>query len=572
MTEIVHKPAGRFRIVTVLTLVLAVPVALTIRAFDLHVTDKKFLQAQGDARALRNIPLAAHRGMILDRNGEPLAVSTPVDTIWADPQQFSVTPTQLKKLARMLDLKAGQISEAVNKQKLKNKEFVFLKRRINPTLAEKVMALDIPGISSRREYRRYYPTSEVSGHILGFTNIDDLGQEGIELAYDSWLKGTDGSQVVVKDRLGRVIKSLSMTKRPQPGKDLVLSVDRRLQYLTYRELKRAVFKHKAKSGSAVVLDTQTGEILAMANQPSFNPNNRGDYKGYRYRNRVVTDSFEPGSTVKPFTILAGLESKKFRPNTVIDTTPGYMKVGPNTIRDIRNYGRITLANIIHKSSNVGASKIALAIKPEKLTEMHSRIGFGDVTQSGLPGEVTGSLHQPRVWRDIERATLSYGYGLSTNTLQLARAYMVLASDGMLKPVTIERQSGLVEGERIASDKYVRQVRKMLQGVITEGGTGMKASVPGYHVAGKTGTVKKLGKNGYSDDKYVSTFVGIAPVSNPRLVMAITIHEPRGKHYYGGEVAAPVFSNVVAGALRLLEVSPDDIPAKQVNFALLGGAQ
>lgn len=572
MTEQVHKPSTRFRISTVLVLILAAPTVLVIRAFDLHVTDKAFLQEQGDARALRSIPVAAHRGMIVDRHGEPLAVSTPVDSIWAQPQAFKATTRQLYNLARLLDLKPQQIKKLIAGKKQKSKEFVYLKRRINPSLAHKVIELEIPGLSIQREYRRYYPTGEVAAHVVGFTNVDDAGQEGIELAYEPWLKGTDGRQLVMKDRLGRVVKPVDLIKSPNPGKDLVLSIDRRLQYLTYRELKRAVFEHKAKSGSAVILDVQTGEILAMVNQPSFNPNNRDDLQGYRYRNRVVTDTFEPGSTVKPFTVAAALESGKYKPTTVIDTSPGYMRVGKSVIRDIRNYGRITLTTVLEKSSNVGASKIALAIDPNKLVKMHQRIGFGDLTQSGLPGEVMGSLHQPRVWRDIERATLSYGYGLSVTTLQLARSYMVLASDGKLKPLTIELQTGTVEGEQVISAKHARQIREMLKGVIAEGGTGTRAAVPGFHVAGKTGTVKKVGKQGYSDDKYVSTFVGIAPADKPQLVMAITIHEPRGEHYYGGAVAAPVFSNVMAGALRLLDIAPDDLPEKQANFAMLGGAQ
>ena len=568
MTEQVHKPSSRFRI----GVVLAVPASLVVRAFDLHVTNKDFLQEQGDARALRVIPVAAHRGMIVDRHGEPLAVSTPVDSIWAQPRRFKASTRQLANLARLLDMKPRQIKKLVDSKKKAGKEFVYLKRRINPSLAQKAIELGIPGLSMQREYRRYYPTGEVAAHVVGFTNVDDAGQEGVELAYDQWLKGTDGSQLVMKDRLGRVVKPVELIKAPHAGKDLVLSIDRRLQYLTYRELKRAVFENKAKSGSAVILDVETGEILAMVNQPSFNPNNRSDLQGYRYRNRVVTDTFEPGSTVKPFTIAAALESGKFKATSIIDTSPGYIRVGKSVIRDIKNYGRMTLASVIKKSSNVGASKIALAIDPNIMVKIHQRVGFGEVTQSGLPGEVMGTLHQPRIWRDIERATLSYGYGLSVTTLQLARSYLVLASDGLLKPLSIELQTGSVGGERAISVKHARQIREMLKGVITKGGTGTRAAVPGFHVAGKTGTVKKMGKHGYSEDKYVATFVGIAPADNPRLVMAVTIHEPRGEHYYGGVVAAPVFSNVITGALRLLDIAPDDLQEKPATFAMLGGAQ
>ncbi len=568
----VHRPANRFRILTVLLVVTLVSAGLMLRGFDLHVTSQKFLQGQGDARAIRPVTVAAHRGMIVDRNGEPLAVSTPVDTVWADPRKFRASSTQLKQLAKLLELKPGKIKTSLAEKQKQNKEFAFIKRRINPSLAQKVMDLNISGVSLRREYRRYYPAGEVTSHLIGFTDVDDVGQEGTELAYNEWLRGEEGNQLVMIDSHGRAVKHVDLIKRPRPGKDLVLSVDRRLQYLTYRELKRAVFKHKAKSGSAVVLDVQTGEVLAMVNQPSFNPNNRTSMKGYRYRNRVVTDTFEPGSTIKPFTVAAALATGRFTPGTYINTAPGYMRIGKNTVRDIRNYGRINITQIIEKSSNVGASKIALMIKPKHLLAMHQNIGFGDLTGSGLPGEATGTLHSPRVWRDIERATLSYGYGLSVTTLQLARAYSVLAADGQLKPVSLELQTSVVQGEQVLPARYARQVRNMMKGVVSDTGTGKKARVPGYQVAGKTGTVKKVGANGYSDHKYVSLFVGMAPADSPRLVMAVTVHEPRGEDYYGGEVAAPVFANVMAGALRLLGVDPDELPAKGMTFARWEGRQ
>lgn len=570
MNKQIHKPASSFRLATMLIVVLLVPLALLVRAFDLHVTNKDFLQGQGDARMMRTVPVAAHRGMIVDRHGEPLAVSTPVDSIWAQPQRFEVTPAQLRKLSKLLDMPAGQISEVIEKRKMTAREFVYLKRRINPSVAQQVMDLEIPGVSVLREYRRYYPTAEVAAHVIGFTNVDDVGQEGIELAYDEWLRGDNGSQVVMRDRLGRVIQHVDLLKRARPGKDLVLSIDRRLQYLTYRELKRAVFQNKAVSGSAVILDVQTGEVLAMVNQPSFNPNKRDDLEGFRYRNRVITDTIEPGSTIKPFTIAAALESGKYKVTTVIDTNPGFMQVGGSTIRDIRNYGRINLTQIIQKSSNVAASKIALDIVPQSLLDMHMRVGFGDLTGSGFPGEVVGTLHMSRVWRDIERATLSYGYGLSVTPLQLARAYMVLGSEGHLKPVTLQLQAAPVNGNQVISATHARQIRQMLQSAVEDGGTATRAQVPGYTVAGKTGTVKKVGANGYTEDKYISVFVGMAPVENPRLVMAVSINEPRGDAYYGGEVAAPVFSAVMAGALRLLDIAPDQLPASNMTFALLGG--
>lgn len=571
MNEQVHKPARSFRITVVLVLVLLAPVGLVLRAFDLHVVDHDFLQGQGNARVLRTLPVSAHRGMIVDRHGEPLAVSTPVDTVWADPQKFEASREQLRQLAKVLELDANDLRKQIEEHKRQHKEFVFIKRRINPALAQQAIDLKIPGLYTKREYRRYYPSGEVMAHLVGFTNVDDSGQEGVELAFDKSLHGVEGSQLVMIDSIGRVIKTVDMLKRPRPGTDLVLSVDRRLQYLAYRELKRAVFQHKAKSGSAVILDVQTGEVLAMVNQPSFNPNNRDDLKGYRYRNRVVTDTFEPGSTIKPFTIAAALESGLFKPSTIINTSPGYLMVGSNTIRDERDYGRLNLLQIIQKSSNVGASKIALTIKPELLLKVHEHVGFGELTGSGLPGEVTGTLHTPRVWRDIERATLSYGYGLAVTNLQLARAYTALASGGYLKPVTVQLQSGPVEGERVIPARYTHDIIKMLQAVVEPGGTGTKAAVPGYSIAGKTGTVKKIGAHGYTENKYISVFVGMAPATNPRLVMAVTIYEPQGV-YYGGEVSAPVFGAVMAGAMRLLDIPPDEMPTKPVNFAMLGGQQ
>jgi len=571
MNEQVHKPARGFRIAVVLTVVLLVPVGLVLRAFDLHIVDHDFLQGQGNARVLRTLPVSAHRGMIVDRHGEPLAVSTPVDTVWADPQKFDATRDQLRRLAGILDLNARDLSKLIAQYKQQDKEFVFIKRRINPALAQQAMDLKIAGLYTKREYRRYYPSGEVTSHLVGFTNVDDNGQEGAELAYNDSLHGVEGSQLVMIDSIGRVIKTVDMLKRPRPGTDLVLSVDRRLQYLAYRELKRAVFQHKARSGSAVILDVQTGEVLAMVNQPSFNPNNRDDLKGYLYRNRVVTDTFEPGSTVKPFTIAAALESGLYKPSTIVDTAPGYLMVGSNTIRDEHNYGRLNLLQIIEKSSNVGASKIALSINPELLLHVHEHVGFGELTGSGLPGEVVGTLHTPRVWRDIERATLSYGYGLAVTNLQLARAYCVLASGGFLKPVSVQLQSGPVQGERVIPAKFTRDIIKMLQAVVGPGGTGTRAAVPGYTVAGKTGTVHKIGAHGYDENRYTSVFVGMAPASDPRLVMAVTINDPQGD-YFGGLVAAPVFGAVMAGAMRLLDIPPDEMPAKPVNFAMLGGPQ
>jgi cell division protein FtsI (penicillin-binding protein 3) len=568
MKTSVQQTNNRARYFTVWIVIVVASMVLTARAFELHVLNKQFLQSQGDARSLRTLPLPAHRGMIMDRHGQPLAVSTPVDSIWVNPLQFEASKAQLQTLAKLLEMNPKAISELIRSRA--DKEFMYLKRHGTPEVAQQVMALNIPGVSLLREYRRYYPDGEVFAHVIGMTNVDDNGQEGIELGYDAWLRGTNGIQTVMKDRLGQVIKDVDLKKQPRPGKDLVLSLDRRLQYLAYRELKSAVFAHNAKSGSAVILDVQTGEILAMVNQPTLNPNNRDDYASYRSRNRAITDLFEPGSTIKPFTIAAALESGKYKPTTFIDTAPGTFQVGRLTVHDMHNYGRLDLVGIIQKSSNVGASKLALSLPAKLLLDVHQLVGLGASTNSGFPGEVSGELVAARYDREIERATLSYGYGISVTTLQLARAYAVLAADGVRRPVSFLLQSVGVTGEQVIPAKITQQIRSMMETVVEEGGTAVKASIPGYLVAGKTGTVKKLDHAGYSEHKYVAVFAGMAPAKHPRLVMAIAIHEPQGKSYYGGEVAAPVFAHVMAGAMRLLDIPPDNIPVTKSQLAYLGG--
>jgi cell division protein FtsI (penicillin-binding protein 3) len=566
MSKHLHKPASRFRLSIVYVALGCATLMLIWRAVDLHVFHKDFLQNQGDARYLRVVPIPAHRGMILDRHGEPLAISTPVDSVWVQPTAFTSAYNDWPKLAKLLKLDLAHVQRTVSQRK--DKEFVYLKRHISPDLARQVMALELPGVNLQREYHRYYPAGEVSAHVLGFSNVDDRGQEGLELAYDEWLKGVPGSQRVLKDRLGRVVRHVEQIRKPLPGRDLTLSLDRRLQYLAYRELKRVVIQHKARSGSAVILDVQSGEVLAMVNQPSYNPNNRDQFKGSQTRNRAATDLLEPGSTVKPFTVVAALESGRFRASSLVDTTPGQMRLGKAVIRDSRNYGKISLAKVIQKSSNVGASKIALALSDESLWKVHARLGFGNATDSGFPGEAEGLLSHARHWRDIEKATLAYGYGLSVTPLQLARAYSVLASNGLLKPVSFLRIDDVVEGERVISASTARQVSRMLEAVVQEGGTGTRAQIAGYKVAGKTGTVKKAVAGGYSDDRYIAVFAGIAPASQPRLAMVVTINEPRGEIYYGGEVAAPVFSKVMAGALRMMGVPPDDVTRRPVKIAAL----
>lgn len=560
--------------VVALTLVI-ISAALLWRVIDLHVYRKDFLQQQGDARYLRVVSEPAHRGVIMDRNGEPLAISTPVDSLWADPKELLTAPDKWSGLAKVLSIDLKELSQKLEQNK--EREFIYLKRGVAPQLAQAVMSLEIPGVNTEREYRRYYPSGEVASHLVGVTNIDDAGQEGIELAYNDWLKATDGSKRVIKDRLGRVVENVERVTEPQAGKDLILSIDRRIQYLTYRELKTAVTENQARSGSAVVLDTRTGEVLAMVNQPSYNPNNRTGLLGDNLRNRAITDVFEPGSTIKPFTVAAALEAGKFRPDSMINTAPGTLRVGNKTIHDTSNHGLIDVSTVIKKSSNVGASLMALAISPRELWETFSYVGFGFNSGTGFPGEASGLLSDYSGWRKLDRATMSFGYGISVTALQLARAYTVFANDGLLLPVTLVRKASYPdmltpEPERVMSARTARQVRKMLELVVSKGGTGNQAQVNGYRIAGKTGTVKVSGDGGYLDDSYHSVFAGMAPASQPRLVMVVVINEPKGDKYYGGAVAAPVFSKVIGGALRLLDVAPDDLDSLSgARMAYLNGS-
>ncbi len=550
-----------------LSLYTACMAGLLFRVVDLQVLNKEFLQNHGDARALRVVKIPAHRGMITDRNGESLAISTPVNSIWAVPRKVIAGGSKLDKLAGYLQMDEEELTSLLNDRI--GRQFVYLKRQVAPALAEQVMSLDIPGISLQREYRRYYPAGEVTSHVLGFTNIDDSGQEGMELAYDSWLKGSPGSKRVLKDRLGRIIENIESITTPDPGNQLVLAIDRRVQYLAYRELKNAVIHHKARAGTLVMLDVKTGEIIAMVGQPSYNPNNRTGLKSGNYRNRSLTDVFEPGSTLKPFTIATALESGLYDLKTTIDTRPGFFKVGDHTIRDHRNYGVIDLATVMKKSSNVGASKIALSLEPLDFWSTLSKVGFGQATGSGFPGEVSGYLNPYNNWSEIEQATLSYGYGISVTALQLAQAYMVFATDGMMLPVSFLKVTEPVNGTRIFSENVARQVRAILETVVQKGGTGHRASIEGYRVAGKTGTARKTTVGGYSKDRHLSLFAGMAPASNPRLVVVVMIDEPEEEKYYGGLVAAPVFSNVMAGALRLLDIPPDDLPVMNGQIIAAG---
>lgn len=542
----------------ILSLFLCGMVVLSSRAIYLQLLNNDFLKNHGDARSIRVVEIPAHRGVITDRNGEQLAMSTPVDSIWVTPRKVFENVELLPDLAEIMDMTVTDLHEVLRDRM--SREFVYLKRHANPDVVKRVKQLGMKGVSTEREYKRYYPAAEVTSHFIGFTNIDDKGQEGLELAYDNWLTGKPGKKRVLKDRLNRVVQNIESIEPSEPGKQLELSIDRRVQYLAYRELAAAVKYHRAKGGSLVMLDIRTGEIMAMVGQPSYNPNNRKGLKSQYFRNRAVTDVFEPGSTMKPFTIAAGLESGNYKPHSSINTSPGYYKVGEYTVRDMRNYGKIDVSTVITKSSNVGASKIALSLEPEQYWDALSRFGFGQSTGSGFPGESSGTLNPYNTWSEIEMATLSFGYGLSVTPLQLAHAYSVLATGGVMLPVSFIKVKGSVSGKRVMPENITRQVRKMLETVVSANGTGKRAAIKGYRVIGKTGTVHKSIRGGYSDDRYLSIFAGIAPASEPRFAMVVLIDEPGGDHHYGGVVAAPVFSRVMEGTFRILNIPPDDLPA------------
>jgi len=545
-----------WRRLSVLAVFACIVVVLAGRALDMQVLHSAFFEQQGDARQLRHVTIPANRGDIVDRNGEPLAISTPVNSIWLNPQEFSAEDKSLKQLARLLSVDASSLKKKISAYQ--GREFMYLKRHVSPELADKVLQLNIKGIALEDEYRRYYPAGEVAAHVIGFADIDDNGQEGIELAFDEWLKGEPGRKQVLRDRFGRAVDDVKRIRSSEPGKPIRLSVDKRLQYLTYRTLKAAVLKHNAVAGSAVVLDVDTGEVLAMANQPSFNVNDRSQLRPGTTRNRAVTDVFEPGSTMKPLTVAAALESGRWRDYYKVETGPGYMQVMGNTIRDTHNYGDLDVAGVIMKSSNVGISKIALSLDAEQQWDMYQRLGFGADTGSGFPGEATGRLSVNALNNDFERATLAFGYGVSVTSIQLARAYAAIASDGYLRPVSFLHHENPPRGEPVMSAETAAAVRKMMQQVVSSKGTGSQAKVANYSVAGKTGTVHKFATGGYAEDRYLSIFTGMVPATDPRLVMVVMIDEPRNGEYFGGAVAAPVFSKVMAGAMRLLDIPPDNV--------------
>ena len=552
----------------VLFLMFLCVIAIGWKAGTLHIIEKDFLQGQGDARTIRPVPLAANRGLIIDRNGEPLAVSTPVQSIWVNPGEMVGKSASTQMLAEALGLNADVLERNINKKA--NLKFLYVKRRLSPDDAEKVLDLDIDGVYAQQEYQRFYPQGEVTAHLIGFSDVDDVGQEGLELTYDNWLKGVPGERQVMQDRRGHIIEELNTIRTAQPGQSIELSIDSRIQNIAYRELKEEFVARRAKAASIVVLDVNTGEVLAMANQPSYNPHSKTDMRDFSVlRNRSITDVFEPGSTVKPFTIAAALESGLYEPDTVIETGPGWMMVSGNEVKDIFNYGTLTTTGVITKSSNIGSTKIALEIGAEPIRDVLARVGFGEVLATGFPGERSGILPNPRRWGRHVTATFSFGYGLSSTALQLAQAYSVLADGGIRKPVSLlklsEQDIKALSHEQVLSPKIVMEVKKMLTTVVDKkrGGSVLGANVPFYSVAGKSGTAHVVGKQGYEENLHNSLFVGMVPASKPKIVIVVVVNEPKGKEHYGGQVAAPVFSRVASGAMRVLKIAPDIMPENQI---------
>lgn len=520
----------------------------------------KFLQNQGQARSLRTESINANRGVITDRNGEPLAVSSPVVSIAGNPKVLMEVQDQWPTLAKAIGMSAADFAALI--KRYPNREFVWLRRHLPPAQAREVLDRNLPGVFSLQEYQRFYPAGEVASHLVGFTNIDDVGQEGIELAYENWLRGTPGAKQVMKDRRGRTIEEVRLINSARPGKDLALSIDLRLQYMAYRALKEAVTRHNAVGGSVVILDVETGEVLAMVNQPSFNPNNRRNLTAAAVRNRAMTDLFEPGSAVKPLSILAALESGKYGPHTKIDTHPGHVRVPGMIFYDIGNYGMLDVTGVITKSSNVGTTKIVMDLDPNDVHALFFRMGLGQSTGSGFPGEAAGDLPNRSPWSAVERANFAFGYGLQVTTVQLASAFGVIANDGVKQPVSLLRKTGTEPaGQAVLNKQHARQVLAMMETVTEPGGTGTRARLASYTAAGKTGTARKLVGGEYSYEAAYSVFAGMAPAHQPRIAVAVMIDEARAGESGGGRVAAPIFSEVAEGALRILQVAPDKGPAR-----------
>ncbi len=555
-------PSHRWRSILVLGLVLCGAIGLVVRAVELQLVDHGFLAKQGDDRSMRVVKIAAHRGAITDRYGEPLGLSTPVDSVWVNPQELNDNIDELPRLAKALKEDEQTLARRITSNL--DREFLYLVRHMPPDQAAHIKALGIPGVYLLREYRRYYPAGEVSGHVVGFTTIDDRGQEGLELGYDQLLNGEDGAKRVIQDLYGRYVENVESIRAPRPGRDLVTSIDLRIQYLAYRELKAAMQEYRARAGSVIVVDVDTGEVLAMVNQPSYNPNDREQLKAGSYRNRAATDIFEPGSSVKPFVMAAALASGQYRPDSIVDTSPGFLKVGNKVEEDEHDLGAIDLATILAKSSNVGMAKVALSLKPKQIWDTLSALGLGQVTGSNFPGESAGTLSNYDHWRPVGIATISHGYGLSVTPLQLAHAYATIGAGGVRRPISFERVSGPVPGEQVLDPKVAHELVELMEQVVEKGGTATRASLIGYRVSGKTGTAFKSIAGGYSTDRIMAVFAGLVPASHPKLATVVVIDEPSrdlqegGTLAQGGTVAAPVFASVMSGALRLMDIPPDDL--------------
>lgn len=547
----VKLPAWRSRFV--LFVMFMALLVLAGRALWLQGLSTKFLQKQGESRYVRTLELPATRGKIVDRNGQVLASSIPVRAVWAIPEDVKEAPkAKLAELARMLGMSDKELAKKLDS----DKGFVYLKRQVDPAVADAILKLGIEGVQTRKEYKRYYPEGAVAAHVVGFTNIEDVGQESMELAHQDTLAGVPGNRRVIKDRLGHIVEDIRAIREPHDGKDLTLSIDDRLQYIAYTHLKAAVEEHKAKAGGIVVLDVKTGEVLALANMPVYNPNERGALTGAQLRNRVITDTYEPGSILKPFTVSLALEKGVVKPTTVIQTA-GRLSIGTASIGDSHGHGALTVEQIIEKSSNVGTAKIALQMQPQDMWEMFTSVGFGQQPKLGFPGAVAGRVRPYESWRPIEQATMSYGHGISTSLMQVARAYMIFARNGEIIPVTFQKTTSQPIGQRVISEKTALTMRKMMEMAVGPAGTAPKAQIPGYRVAGKTGTTHKIGGGKYVN-RYVASFVGLVPASDPRFIIAVMIDDPANGKHYGGDVAAPVFSAVAINALRAMNVPPDSL--------------
>jgi len=527
-------------------------VALLARAVWLQVFSQDYLQREGQVRYQRTLELPASRGKILDRNGHTLATSLPASAVWVNPPEYRASEAQVLQLSRLLGMKVSDLHQRVGQEE---KTFVYLRRQVDSDLARQVESLQIPGVHLRREYKRYYPEGEVLAHVIGFTNVEDSGQEGIELSKEKHLSGIAGSRVVIRDRLGRIIEDVREVRDPQHGSDIALSIDSRIQFIAFNAIRDAVEEHRAKAAAAVVIDVETGELLALANWPSYNPNQRAHLSGAQLRNRVITDIFEPGSTMKPFTTALALNSARVRPESTFNVAPGRMTIGNHTISDAHAYGVLTVEQILQKSSNIGTAKMALQIPAQEMWQLFTQVGFGQVPDIGFPGAVAGRVRPHRTWKPIEQATMSYGHGISVSLLQLARAYSIFARDGELIPVTMLRHAGKAEGDTVIRAETAKTVRRMLELAAGPGGTAPQAQIQGYRVAGKTGTAHKL-ENGRYANKYVASFVGFAPVSDPRIIIAVMVDEPSAGKYYGGLVAAPIFARIGGESLRTMRVMPD----------------